>query len=122
MKGNNEEPVRRGIVEEIHAPARRNFPTRQVILKGIHDLWQSDLVDIQAYAKENGQNRYILTVINCFTKEAYAKPLKSKSGLDVTKAFEEILQQNVPPMNMQVGTLGNVLNSGVSSNKTFLSV
>lgn len=102
MYPKKEEPIRRGIVEEIHAPARRHFPSRQVILKGPNDLWQADLVEMQPYSQENGQNRYILTVINCFTKEAYAKALKSKSAADVTKAFEDILLQNVPPMNLQV--------------------
>lgn len=93
---------RRGIVNEIHAPSRRKYLTKPIVLKGINDLWQADLVDMIPHAKENRQYKYILTVINCFTKEAYARPLKSKTGEDVAEAFHEILKSTSPPHNLHV--------------------
>jgi len=31
---------KRRLVEELHAPARKNFPRRYVIVRGYDDLWQ----------------------------------------------------------------------------------
>lgn len=97
-----QEKERRAIINEIHAPARRRFPTKSIVLKGVNDLWQADLVDLSPHARVNKQHKYILTVINCFTKEAYAIPLKTKSGDDVAKAFGSILKEVPPPLNLQV--------------------
>lgn len=79
------------IVNEIHKSARRNFLRRAVILKGIDDLWQADLMDMQNLKKYNKGCNYILVVIDCFSKYAWAEPLLSKKKHDVTCAFERIL-------------------------------
>lgn len=44
------------------------------------------------YATYNNGMKYILTVINIFSKKAYAQPLKSKSGAEVSKALETIIE------------------------------
>lgn len=90
------------IVNEIHSAARRNFLRRHVILKGIDDLWQADLMDMQNLRKYNKGYNYILIVIDCFSKYAWTQPLKSKNKLDVTHAFERILlDSNRKPDNLQ---------------------
>ncbi|CAL1671913.1 unnamed protein product [Lasius platythorax] len=66
------------LVEELHAPARRNFPRRRVIVRG-YDLWQADVVEMRPYARNNKGHNYILTVIDVLSKYAWAVPLKSKS-------------------------------------------
>lgn len=93
---------RQQIVNELHKPARKNFARRHVILKGIDDLWQSDLVDMQEFADLNKNFNYILTVIDCFSKYAWAIPLKNKTGPLVTKSMETIFQQSKRiPKNLQ---------------------
>lgn len=79
------------LVEELHASARRNFPRRRVIVHGYDDLWQADLVDIRSHKRLNRGYQYILTIIDVFSKYAWAVPLKSKSGSDVSKAFSNII-------------------------------
>lgn len=94
--------VKQQIVNEIHKAARRNFPRRSVILKGIHDLWQADLMDMQNLKKYNKDYKFILVVIDCFSKYAWAEPLKSKNKFDVTRAFEHILlSSRNNPINLQ---------------------
>lgn len=91
-----------GIVNEIHRNVRRNFTRRRVIMHGINDLFQADLVEMIPYCKENKNFRYLLTVINVFTKFAWATPIKSKSAKDVTAAFETILKSiRRAPDNLQ---------------------
>lgn len=89
------------LVNELHAPARKNFKRRRVIVKGYDDLWQLDLVDMRAYAKVNKNFNYILTVIDAFSKFAWARPLKTKSAKNVTEAFREILNGGRIPNHLQ---------------------
>ena len=73
------------LVLELHKRARRNFPRRKVIIKGLHETFQADLVDMQLYARENSGFKYILTVIDTFSKKAWAVPIKNKERVSVAK-------------------------------------
>ena len=44
---------RKRIVEEIHKQARRNYLHRRYDYRDINETFQADIVDTQAYAKEN---------------------------------------------------------------------
>lgn len=82
------------VVNELHKPMRKNFPRRCTVLKGLNDLYQADLVEMIPYSRENKGHKYILTLINCFSKVAYAAPLQDKTGKTVTKAMEILFKQN----------------------------
>jgi hypothetical protein len=47
--------VKRDLVSELHKPSRINFKRRRVIIKGINETLQADLVEIIPYAKPNKQ-------------------------------------------------------------------
>lgn len=90
------------VVRELHAPARKHFSRRRVIIKGYDDLWQADIVDMRAYAKQNSGFQYILTVIDTFSKYAWAEPLKTKQGSEVMKKFSDIIiKSERKPSNLQ---------------------
>jgi len=89
------------VVMELHKPARRNYTRRCVTIKGLNDLWQADLVEMIPFAKQNNNVRYILTVINTFSKFGFAEPVKNKTGLEVSRAFEKILKSTTPPRKLQ---------------------
>ena len=90
------------IINELHKNARKNYPRRRVELKGVDDLYQGDLIEMVPYSKVNKGFKYILNVINCFTKMGYARPLKTKSAKDVTVAMEDILKEiGTPVKNFQ---------------------
>ncbi|XP_049826256.1 intermembrane lipid transfer protein vps13F-like [Aethina tumida] len=88
------------LVNELHRPMRINFPRRQTVVKGLDDLWQSDLGILDKYAKYNRNYKYILVVIDCFSKYLWVEPLKSKTGTEVAKAFAKILTDR-RPKNLQ---------------------
>lgn len=101
-----------GVVNEIHKNARRNFPRRRVIMHGINDLLQADLVEMIPYHKENKNFRYLLTVINVFTKFAWAIPIKTKTAKDVSIAFRSILKSlSQMPKNVQTDAGKEFFNS-----------
>jgi len=80
-----------GVVNEIHKPAYKNFPRRAVVVKGLYDLLQIDLVDMQKFASVNKSHTFILTCINSFSKKAYAIALKNKTASEVTNKFRKLL-------------------------------
>lgn len=84
--------IRSGLAKELHKQARKNYPRRNVQLKGMNDLYQADLVDMIKFSRWNKGYKYILTIINCFTKLAFALPIKTKSGLEISKVLDPILQ------------------------------
>ncbi|KAJ8915328.1 hypothetical protein NQ315_008212 [Exocentrus adspersus] len=75
--------IKEGVVNELHKPARRNFKRRHVIVKGLNDLIQIDLVEMIPYARVNKGYRYVLIVINVFSKFVWAEPVKRKTGKDM---------------------------------------
>lgn len=89
------------LVKELHKPARKNYQRRRTIIKGLDDLWQADLAQLDQYASRNKNFKFILVVIDCFSKFVWCQPLKTKSGSEVAKAFEAILGDGRRPKNLQ---------------------
>lgn len=77
------------VLKEIHRYARKNFTRRKYVMYGIADTLQADSIEMQPFAKESRGYRYILIVIDVFSKVAYAEPLKDKTGLVVTSAIRK---------------------------------
>jgi hypothetical protein len=48
---------------------------------------------MQKYATEDDNYKYILTVIDLFSKYAWTEPLKDKSAKSVAIAYEKILKK-----------------------------
>jgi hypothetical protein len=86
-----------GIVKELRKPARKKFKRRRMIIKGLNETLQADLVKMIPYAKENQKFKYILIVIGCFSKYVWMAPLKTKNSMDVSTAMENILLKVKPP-------------------------
>jgi len=91
------EQQKRAVVKELHRPARRHVGIHE-----IYDTWQADLVDMSAYAKVNRGYIFLLTVIDIFSKFAWAVPTKTKSGSDVTAAMRSVLEQGCQPRRLHV--------------------
>ena len=64
----------------LHKPARRRYKRSRVIVPGIDDQSQADLVDLQNLNRYNKGYKYFLTCIDIFSKYAWVLPLKSKQG------------------------------------------
>lgn len=92
--------TKRQIVEELHRGARKNFKRRRTVIKGYNETFQADLVEMIPYSKENKNFKYILTVIDTFSKFAWAFPIKTKTGVEVTQEFEKILKTGSIPKNL----------------------
>ena len=76
----------------LHKPVRRRFQRNHVVSAGMDDLWMADLIDMMKYAKWNDENKYILLVIDTFSKYVWLRPLKRKTGDQVADAFADIFR------------------------------
>ena len=76
----------------LHKPAPSKFRRRKIIVSGIEEQLQADLLDVSKFSKENEDVKFLLTAIDVFSKKAWVKPLKSKKGSEVAKALATILK------------------------------
>src|SRR5882762_11657046 len=88
------------LVYTLHKDARRKFKRNPIIVERINENLQSDLVDLKDLASSNDGNRYILTVIDVFSKKAWAIPILNKTAQNVCNVLESILKHN-PPFKIQ---------------------
>ena len=86
----------------LHRPVRRKFPRRRVVVGGAGDQWQADLVDISQFKSDNDGARYLLCVIDVFSKYAWVRPLASKNAWSTASAFKDVLAEaGHPPLSLQ---------------------
>lgn len=85
----------------LHRSARKIYPTRKYIVHDLDEQWQADLADVALIAKQNGGYTFILTVIDLFSRYAWARPLKNKSGKEVESAFRDIFREGRIPKRIQ---------------------
>jgi hypothetical protein len=81
---------------ELHKPIIKKFEKRRVEVNHIDETFGADLVDMGYWKDYNKKYRYILTVIDIFSKFAWAIPMITKTGAEVTEAFETIFKHRVP--------------------------
>ena len=65
-------------------------------MSSIDEIWAADLIDMQAFSKDNNGIKYLLTVIDIFSKFVWIIPLKRKTGQEVANAFSRILKKRRP--------------------------
>ncbi|GIY45788.1 hypothetical protein CEXT_749081 [Caerostris extrusa] len=73
----------------LHKPARRNFKKNRVIVGGIDEQFQADLLDLQSIKQFNNGYKFLLTCIDVFSKYSWAIPLKDKTGQSILKGFQK---------------------------------
>ena len=98
----------------LHRPTRRKFKRRKMICVGLDHLWQIDLADLTSLAVHNDGFKYLLTCIDCFSRFAWAVPIKNKTAQYVTDAFVSIVTTRRPTY-LQSDKGGEFLNSTFQS-------
>ena len=85
------------LANELHKPIERKFKTRRVIVNHIDEIWAADLVEMQQFSKWNKGYKYLLMVIDVFSKYGRIISLKDKKGESVAEAFKTILKEGRKP-------------------------
>jgi Domain of unknown function (DUF5679)/Integrase core domain len=80
----------------LHKPVINNFERMRVYTHYPDQQWQSDLAFMAKFSDENNGNKYILTVIDCFSKYAWGYPLKNKKPEGIIECFKKIFKDRKP--------------------------
>ena len=95
---------------------KKNFPRRRVIARFPFEIFMGDLIEYQSYFRVNKGYRYILLLIDCFTKMVYVAPIKRKNKNDTAQAFEKIFSNfDEFPVNLVTDNGKEFFNSAVQS-------
>ena len=71
---------------------RKNYPTNKTDVYYIDDIWSLDILDLKDYGPENNREyRYVLVIIDNFSKFGWTLPLKNKNAQTIKDSFENIL-------------------------------
>ena len=87
------------LAKELHKPITRNFEKRTVYSRFKDNIWEADLADMQLISKFNKEFRFLLCVIDIFSKYAWVVPLKDKRGFSTTVAFQKFLDKSARKPN-----------------------
>lgn len=81
----------------LHKPARRRMDSYRKYRSSFYMYQlQADLVEMRKTASKNNNYNYILTVIDLFSRYAWAVPIKRKTGVDIVSAFQQIFTSDTP--------------------------
>ena len=80
--------------EELHKPIIKNFKRRKVYSSFKDNIWGVDLADMQLISKCNKGIRYLLCVVDLFSRYAWVVPLKNKKGEIIVEGFKKILDNS----------------------------
>ena len=90
FSGNTQELVNTIETYSLHRPRRKKFKRRLTYVPGPYHTLQADLVDYRAYNRVNSGYKYILVVVDCFSRFCWTRPLKYKRALDTSIALDSI--------------------------------
>ena len=81
-------------VHALHKPVKRKFPRLPIRSNYVDALWMADLVDMTKHSRSNDTHRWILTVIDTFSRFAFAQPLRTKKADDVLHALDKLFRES----------------------------
>ena len=83
----------------VHKPKKNRFKRRKVVVPTINHTVMADLIDYRKFSRENGGYKYILVIIDAFSRFAYTEPLKTKTAQESAEAMDKIFKKyKFPPV------------------------
>ena len=87
-------PPNEQLAEEIHKLIIRKLKKREVYSAFKDNIWGADLADVQLISKFNKGFRFLLRVIDIFSKYAWVVLLKDKNGVSIVNTFQKFLDDS----------------------------
>ena len=82
-------------LKELVKPIIRNFKKRRAYLGFKDNIWGADIADMQLISKFNRGFRFLLDVIDMFSKYAWVVALEDKNCASIVDAFQKILDKSI---------------------------
>lgn len=86
-------------VAQIHQTTHREREYLHIVSPNLDERWQADLIEFPKLSKDNNGHRYILTIVDVYSRYAWCIPLKDKQGKTVADALEELFQKGRRPLS-----------------------
>jgi transposase InsO family protein len=80
----------------LHKPVRKRFPRNPYTVTNLDDVWELDWADLAALAKYNSNYKYLLNVIDIFSRYSWSVPLKHKTGRSFVAALAILFHDRKP--------------------------
>ena len=96
---NTAKPSSSMLADELHKPIIRKINKRKVFSQFKDNIWGVDLADMQSLSRKNKGIKYLLYVIDLYSKYAFVVPLKDKKGISIVNAFDKIIKQSNRELN-----------------------
>ena len=82
------------LAKELHKPIIRKFEKIKMYSSFRDNIWSADLADMQLLSKFNKGFRFLLCIIDIYSKYTWIAPLKDKKGISIVNAFQKILKES----------------------------
>jgi hypothetical protein len=79
----------------------KKFSRGRVLVSGKDDQWESDLADMTYYAQYNNGIKYLVVVIDVFSRYGWIEPIKDKKASSIVDAFSKIISNNNKPRRLR---------------------
>ena len=79
----------------LHKQGRRYFPRRKIIVSRPGLIASVDLADMSLLKEQNDGVRYLLFILDSFSRYLIVKPLRNKNADSVLRAFKSVFENNV---------------------------
>ena len=104
------------VAEELHKQIIGKLNKRKVHSSFIDNIWGAGQVDMQLISKFSKQFRFLLCVIDIYSKCARVIPFKDKKEITITNAFQKILNVSKrKPSKIWVGKCSEFCNRSMKS-------
>ena len=94
-----------------HKQIQRRFKRRKTLVYGPYTTLQADTIFYRNYARQNHGYKYILVVIDCFSRKNWVRPMKSTTAEETASCLDEILESMPYKPTQFASDQGNEFNS-----------
>ena len=89
-------------INEIYSKGpKKNYVTNKTDVYNIDDIWSLDILDLKDYDLKNNRGyRYVLVVIDNFSKFGWTVPIRNKNAQLIKDSFENIIKSSKRSPNL----------------------
>ena len=102
-------------INEIYSRgSKKNYDANKTDVYYIDDFWSLDILDLKDYGPENNRGyRYVLVIIDNFSKFGWTVPLKNKNAQKIKDSFESILISSKRKPNLIESDRGKEIDNNI---------
>jgi transposase InsO family protein len=80
----------------LHKPVRKRFPRNKYTVTNIDDVSEMDLAVLSSLSKYNDKHKYLLNIVDIFSRYAWRVPLKDKTGTSIMTTLKPLFENRKP--------------------------